>query len=262
MSPIHRAEGEISAIGRSTEILKAFLGSSGTLSPAALVRRTGMAKTTVYRMVEDLARVGLLERHGTDYRLGLLLFEIGESVPRQRSLREAARRHLSALREATGHNVGLAVLDGSDVVYLEVFRGEDGPRLPHHMGGRWPAYASCSGKAILAFTPPAQVAQLEFAMKAHTENTITDPELLIRELERVRKSGVAFDRQEAFLRIAGAAAPIFGPDEEVLGAISISGMAGRINLTRIDAAVRTTAISISRDLSSAHSVVRPVLQRH
>jgi DNA-binding IclR family transcriptional regulator len=260
VSPIHRADGEISAIGRSTEILKTFRDSSGVLSAAALVRRTGMAKTTVYRMVDDLVRVGLLERQGTNYRLGLLLFEIGESVPRQRNLREAARRHLSALREATGHNVGLAVLDGFDVVYLDVFRGDDGPRLPQQIGGRWPAHASCSGKAVLAFTDSSDFA-MPTLLEAHTENTITDPELFHRELDRVRKRGVAFDRQEALPRIVGAAAPIFGPDEDVLGAISISGMAGRINLTRIDAAVRTTAIAISRDLSSAQSVVRPVLQR-
>jgi DNA-binding IclR family transcriptional regulator len=73
---------------------------------------------------------------------------------------------------------------------------------------------------------------------------------------------VAFDRQEAIRGIVGVAAPIFGPGEVVLGAVSSSGVAGRINLTRIDAAVRTTAVSISRDLSRAQSVVRPVLRRH
>nr|WP_245664935.1 helix-turn-helix domain-containing protein [Nocardia sienata] len=86
MSPVHRAEGEISAIGRTTEILKTFRDSPGVLSAAALVRRTGLAKTTVHRMPDDLVRVGLLGLDGKDYRLGLLLFEIGESVPRQRNL--------------------------------------------------------------------------------------------------------------------------------------------------------------------------------
>ncbi|MGW6333127.1 IclR family transcriptional regulator [Nocardia rhamnosiphila] len=260
MSPVHRADGEISAIGRTTEILKTFRDSPGVLSAAALVRRTGMAKTTVHRMLDDLVRVGLLEREGKDYRLGLLLFEIGESVPRQRGLREAARRHLSALREATRHNVGLCVLDGFDVVYLDVFRDDDGPRLPQQIGGRWPAHASCSGKAILAYaegtTPRPET------LKACTDNTITDIGELERELEQVRRRGVAFDRQEAIRGIVGVAAPIFGPGDEVLGAVSSSGVAGRINLTRIDAAVRTTAVSISRDLSRAQSVVRPVLRRH
>jgi DNA-binding IclR family transcriptional regulator len=220
-----------------------------------------MAKTTVHRMLDDLLRVGLLERDGKDYRLGLLLFEIGESVPRQRDLREAARRYLSALREATGHNVGLCVLDGFDVVYLDVFRGNDGPRLPQQMGGRWPAHASCSGKAILAYSD-GEVTHRPDTLKSYTDNTITDLGELERELEQVRRRGVAFDRQEAIRGIVGAAAPIFGPCGAVLGSVSSSGLAGRINLTRIDAAVRTTAVSISRDLSRAQSVVRPVLQRH
>ncbi|MGW5381529.1 IclR family transcriptional regulator [Nocardia sp. NPDC003963] len=261
MSPVHRAEGEVSAIGRTTEILKTFRDSSGVLSAAALVRRTGLAKTTVHRMLDDLVRVGLLEREGKDYRLGLLLFEIGESVPRQRGLREAARRHLSALREATKHNVGLCVLDGFDVVYLDVFRDDDGPRLPQQIGGRWPAHASCSGKAILAYSDGAVTLRPE-TLKPCTDHTITDFGELERELEQVRRRGVAFDRQEAIRGIVGVAAPIFGPGDVVLGAVSSSGVAGRINLTRIDAAVRTTAVSISRDLSRAQSVVRPVLRRH
>ncbi|WP_280399028.1 IclR family transcriptional regulator [Nocardia carnea] len=261
MSPVHRSEGEISAIGRTTEILKTFRDSPGVLSAAALVRRTGMAKTTVHRMLDDLVRVGLLERDGKNYRLGLLLFEIGESVPRQRSLREAARRHLSALKEATRHNVGLCVLDGFDVVYLDVFRDDDGPRLPQQIGGRWPAHASCSGKAILAYSDGALTQRPE-TLKRYTDNTITDFGALERELEHVRRRGAAFDRQEAIRGIVGVAAPIFGPGDIVLGAVSSSGLAGRINLTRIDAAVRTTAVAISRDLSRAQSVVRPVLQRH
>jgi DNA-binding IclR family transcriptional regulator len=260
MSPVHRNEGEITAIGRAAEILRQFPQSRGNLSAAAVTRRTGLPKTTVYRMLADLVRVGLLERSGDDYRPGLLLFEIGEAVPRQRDLREAAKLHLSTLHEATGRSVGLALLDGFEVVHLEVFRSQSRPQVPQHSGGRWPAHASASGKAILAFTDRDAVA-FPTELKRFTNNTIVDIESLREELKRVYKRGVAFDHQEAFPGIVSVAAPVFGPSNEVLAAISMAGVAGRLDLARVDAAVRTTALSVSRELVEARSVVRPVLQR-
>ena len=260
MSPLHRDDGETTAIGRTTEILKQFRESrGGTLSAAALTRRTGLPKTTVYRMLPELVRVGILERDGADYRPGILLFEIGEAAPRQRSLREAAKRHLSTLHEATQQNVGLALLDGFDVVHLEVFRSREGVRLPQHSGGRWPAHASASGKAILAFTPNVQ-GLIPGQLQQFTEYTIIDHDVLDAELQRVNKRGIAYDRQEALPTIVGVAAPIMGPEDSVLAAVSMSGVVGRINTTRMDTAVRTTAMTISRELSQARSIVRPIMQ--
>ncbi|MBD2894653.1 Transcriptional repressor IclR [Actinomadura sp. RB99] len=260
MSPAHRSTGEITAVGRAAEILRQFAHSSGVLSASALTQRTGLPKTTVYRMVAELVRVGLLERDGQDYRPGLLLFEIGEPLPQQRDLREASKRHLLTLHEATRQNVGLALLDGFDVVHLEVFRSAEGPRLPQHSGGRWPAHASASGKAILAFMPAEQVV-IPHVLQRFTSHTIVEIGALRAELRRVRRRGVAFDRQEALNGIVGIAAPVIGPDEEVLAAVSMSGVVGRIDTARMDAAVRTTAMTISRDLERACSIVRPVLQR-
>lgn len=262
VSPIHRNTGEISAIARAAVLLKEFRRSEGTLSPAGLVRRTGLPKSTVHRLLQEMDRVGLLERVGSEYGLGLLLFELGQIAPRQRSLHEAARPYMVPLHEATGHNVGLSVLLGSDVVYVEMFKGKDGPRLPQRVGGRWPAHASCMGKAILAFCDPDQVkAVVEAGLRPLTERTITDPGEFAAELERVRRRGAAFDRMESFPNVVGVAAPVMGPSNEVVGAVSCSGMPGRINLARVDGAVRTTALAISRDLARAQSIVAPVLGR-
>jgi DNA-binding IclR family transcriptional regulator len=259
MSPVHRLDGETTAIGRATELLKQFRDSKGSLSAAALTRRTALPKSTVYRMVGDMVRLGLLERDGEDYRPGLLLFEIGEAVPRQRDLREAAKRHLSTLHEATKQNVGLAILDGFDVVHLEVFRGQEGPRLPQHSGGRWPAHASASGKAILAFTPSGSVT-IPRLLRRFTDQTITDHDRLDEELRRVIRRDVAFDRQEALPGIVGVAAPVFGPGGAVIAAVSISGVVGRIDTGRMEVALRTTAMTISEELATARSIVPPVLQ--
>lgn len=260
MSPIHRNSGEISAIGRATALLKEFRRSEGTLSPAALTQRTGLPKSTVHRLLREMQRIGLVEPAGKEYRLGLLMFELGQVAPQPRTLHDAARPYMIPLHEATQHNVGLAVLLGSDVVYIETFKGRDGRRLPQRAGGRWPAHASCSGKAILAFSDPDRVdAVVKAGLRPLTERTITQPSDFMAELARVRRRGVAFDRMESFTSVVGVASPITGPDHECVGALSASGMRGRINVTRVEDAVRTTALAISRELARAQSIVVPVL---
>ncbi|MCF7547904.1 IclR family transcriptional regulator [Pseudonocardia sp. WMMC193] len=262
MCPAHRDEGEISGVGRAVAVLKEFRGGARSLGVSALARRTGLPKATVHRLLNEMARVGLLERVGTDYRPGLLLFELGQLAPSSRTLHTAARPHMAVLHEATGHNVGLAVLQDRDVVYVEILRGRMAPRLPQRTGGRWPAHASCSGKAMLAHAPAALLDDvLAGPLPALTPQTIVDPTELRRELDRIRRTGTAFDRQESFPTVTGVASPLLDGDGTVVGALSMSGLAGRINLSRLDAAVRTTALAISRDIAEAELIVRPVLRR-
>jgi DNA-binding IclR family transcriptional regulator len=259
MCPAHRDDGETSAIGRAVVILREFR-TGAALGTSALARRTGLPKATVHRLVRELERVGLLARAGADYRPGLLLFELGQLVPQRHDLQETARRHMTVLNEATGHNVGLAVLNAGEVVYIDVLRGRNSPRLPQRTGGRWPAHASCSGKAMLAFSGQEAIERvLSGSLSRLTDHTITEPHALLTELRRARRAGAAFDRRESFPNVIGVASPILGREGEVLAALSMSGLVGRINLSRVDAAVRTTALAIARDLAAAESIVRPVL---
>ncbi|GAA4103709.1 helix-turn-helix domain-containing protein [Actinomadura miaoliensis] len=77
-------------VGRAAGLLKEFRSGDGTLTAAALVRRTGLPKSTVHRMLRELVRVELLEQVGGTYRLGLLVFELGRRTPRGSGLHEAA----------------------------------------------------------------------------------------------------------------------------------------------------------------------------
>lgn len=259
VSPIHRNEGEVSGIGRAAALLREFRHGGGVLTAADLVRRTGLPKSSVHRLMGELVRTGLVEQEGHAFRLSLLMFELGQSVPRPSTLHDAARPHMADLLQATQQNVGLAVLSEGEVVYLEILPGKDAPRLPQRVGSRWPAHASCSGKAILAFSPGALAETAQRRLRRLTQHTIADAAALAGELERIRRKGVAYDRQESFATVVGVASPVTGPGGEVAGALSVSGLAGRINLTRVEAAVRAGALAISRELVQAQSVVPAVL---
>jgi DNA-binding IclR family transcriptional regulator len=232
-------------------VLGAFRAEDSSVGAAEIARRTGLPKSTVHRIAIALAEEGLLERQGSEMRLGLRLFEIGQRVPRQRVLRDAALPYMSDLREATRQTIHLAVLEGNEVVYVEILGSPGGPALPSRVGGRLPAHVTGVGKAILAFSPP-QVARavLGGELVRISERSVVAPGLLARELARIRRDGVAYDHEESGRGIVCAASPVLGHDGEVLAALSVSGWINRVRLARVAPAVHTAALALSRTLGA------------
>src|SRR5258708_12272491 len=130
MCPAHKASGEISAAGRITSLLEEFRDGRDALALSELARRAGLPKSTAHRLASEMVRCGLLERADGRLRLGLKLFELGQLVPQQRGIRDAARPVMSDLREATRHSVNLGILEGGDVASAATLARPASPRLP------------------------------------------------------------------------------------------------------------------------------------
>ncbi len=219
------------------------------MSLAELTRRCGLPRSTTHRMAEDLAELRWLARTDDGYQLGMLMFELGEIVPMQRNLTEMALPYMEALRTATGASVHLAILDGTEVVYLHVLPSKQSPPMNSRRGGRLPAHATGVGKAMLAFSPPETVQRvLDTGLPRLTPRTLATPGQLRRDLAAVRASGIAYDREESNPGVLCAAAPVFGPKQLPAGALSVSGFSRRV-APRMGPAVQTAALSLSRDLA-------------
>lgn len=238
------------SISRAVRVLEAVAAAELGIGVSAIARHTGISKSSVQRIAVELVENGLLERTGTRYRLGLHLFELGQRVPRRRDLRDAAAPFMHDLLEATGHSVHLAVLDGTSVLYLDVLRSSTAPPLPTRAGGRWPAHGTGIGKAILAFSPADIVEQvISGGLQRLSERTITNPVLFTAELERIRVRGVSYDLEESRSGVVCVASPVVGSDGQVVAGISVSGWHNRINLEQSATAVRTAALSLSRQFT-------------
>src|ERR1700761_7107433 len=237
-----RRPPEHTVLGRSASISEAFNGGQQVLSLADLNKRTGLPKSTLHRLVDQLCQVGWLERDHGGYRVGLRMFEFGTLAVDGNRLHEAAFPHLQALASRTGLAAQLAILDRAEVVYLE--RIVVGPiRLPTRRGGRKPAYCTALGKAIAAYDEEAVHALIEAPMPRKTAKTITEPVALWSELKRVREAGVAFDRGEAYAELVCVAAPIRSSGQAI-AAVSVTGPAGRMRWSVVTEAVRGTAAAI------------------
>jgi IclR family transcriptional regulator, acetate operon repressor len=236
----------VSLLSRAASIVGAFDDRAPVLSLVELSRRTGLPKSTVHRIVAELVTLRVLERHDDGYRLGMWLFERGELVPGHRSLSEAALPVMEDLREATRQRIHLAVLDGVDVVYVEIL-GTGGLEVVSRTGGRLPAHATGVGKAMLAYSPAATVqARIEAGLPRLTPRTISTSGGLVRELRKIRSVGMALDLEEAQLGVSCVAAPVFGADRKVAAGLSVTGVTGSVDPGTLGPAVRTAAFTLSR----------------
>ncbi len=244
-----RSEAGESSLRRGLGLLTLFSSVDSELSLSEMARRSGIPKSSVHRLATDLVHWGALERGPRGLRLGVRLFELGNLVPMQAKLRELAVPFAHTLNEVTHLTCNLAMRDGREVIYIEKISSRT-LRVPHsRLGGRLPIHATALGKAILAFSDPAFVDEmLSGPLTAKTEKTITDPEMLRRELAAIRESQVAYDVEESRLGLFCVAAPIFGARRRVVGAISVTGATALAQAQHFAPAVRTTAMALSRSL--------------
>ncbi|MDO5696518.1 MAG: IclR family transcriptional regulator [Dermatophilus congolensis] len=245
-----RAGPRPGVVDRVVALLGAFDAAGPRLSLAELSRRAGMPKPTVHRMAQDLVRHRLLEQdpESREYQLGMGLFELGELVARPRDLAEFAGPIMEDLREATRLRVHLAVLEGTDVVYVRIV-GASGARVTSRVGGRLPAHATGVGKAILAYAPPEAVgAVIATGLPRLTPRTVATPGALARDLSAIQETGTAYDREESHLGVSCVAAPVFGRGKAVLAGLSVTGPTKDVDPVRLGIAVRTAAFTLGREL--------------
>lgn len=191
------ADYDVPAIRRTHDILRVLSSRNSPVKAAQLAQVCGLAKSTLYLLLDCLEQRRWIERKDGGYIIGLELMALGSAYLRHDGLQAAFREAASAFVARSNEVVQLAVLDGFDVVYLAREDARRPVRLVSDLGLRLPAHACALGKALLASLPPDELAaRLPAALPRVTDRTITDPAVLRRELDGVREAGLAQDREE------------------------------------------------------------------
>jgi DNA-binding IclR family transcriptional regulator len=243
--------GAKSVLSKVQLILEAFGPDDEHLSLTEITRRTGVAKASVYRLAQELLQWGVLERRGSSYWLGMRLFEIGQRVPRQRILRDAARPYMEDLYQATGETIHLAVLDGLEVLYLEKVSGHGQITRPSRVAGRMPLHCTATGKVLLAFGPRQLVDEvLAGPLERRTPYTVSAPGLLLQELAKVRELGYAVEREQTREGFASVAIPLIGATGSVTGALSIAAPLYRTDVQKFAGLLNMVGRRIMKSVSA------------
>lgn len=200
---------------RAMGLLAAFTDDDPQLTASQLSERSGLALSTVHRLIAMMVELGMLTRTpGHRYAVGARLWEIGELSPLAAHLRETALPHMVRLYEATGENVHLAVLDDptpadASAIFVGRITGRGSVPTISRSGGRHPLHATGVGKALLATRDDGWLdAYLAAPLVLETRLSITDPERLRADIDRARGRGYATTREEMTLGNFSVAAPL------------------------------------------------------
>jgi DNA-binding IclR family transcriptional regulator len=204
-----------------------------TLKDIAAQQRLPMA--TTLRVLRILEEFGYVTRDSAkQYQAGLRLWELGCAVVNRQDIVTVVRPALERLARETGETVSLAKYDRGEIVYLDKVNSPGPITMVLNIGERAPAYCVGTGKAILAWRPEPELAELlRRRLQRFTTNTLTSEDALRKELHRIRVQGYAMNRGEYRPDVHGVAIPLTDYDGVVTLALGAAGPAGRMKVERM-----------------------------
>jgi DNA-binding IclR family transcriptional regulator len=247
----------IQSIERAAAILRLLSGRTRRLGVVDLAGELGLPKGTVHGLLRTLQHVGFVEQDEETgkYGLGAALLHMGSSYLDGNELRTRALNWSDSLAARTHESVRIGTLhEGQVLIVHHVFRPDDSLQTLD-VGALLPAHASALGKILLANHPYAATELARAGLERFTPATITDPDALERELDRVRQRGWAADIGELVNGEVSCAAPILDRRGVTVGAMGVSGPPDRLLVARqprgdLVAFVREAARAVSRELGA------------
>lgn len=229
----------VQSVDRALTLLD-LLGNGNRWGITEFARATGLSKTVVFRLVRTLGQHGYVTQ-ADDHRyvLGTKPLELASVVLRRFEVRQVARPTMLALAERTGESVVLTAPGREGVICLDTVDGPQQIRASFQIGRITPWHAGAAGKLHLAFLQESRIREIiARGLPRYTERTITDPEMLLRDLARIRRRGYAFTVGEFDPGVAAISAPVLDSSNEVIAAVSIGGPASRFSQAALPNLIR------------------------
>ena len=232
----------MSALGKGFHILGTVTAARDGLTFGDIVEKTELPKASAHRLLKEMVAISALtfDTVSRRYRGGLLLARLGASVTEDYDLRRIARPHLQAIHEATGHVTTLGILTDGTGTYLDKIEPDDfGIRLHSEVGKTFPLHCTAMGKVMLAYSDASTIRRVTGRkLESYTERTITDAKKLRSELQQIADNGYAIDNEEITRGLVCVAAPIFGLDGKIIGAMSCTCPSYRYEESGFDSEIR------------------------
>jgi DNA-binding IclR family transcriptional regulator len=260
-----KSEYIVQSVDRALDILEAFNYHDEELGVTELSQKLGLHKNNVFRLLATLECRGYIEqdKRTGNYRLGIKTFEVANIFLHHLGLRRQARPILEDLVGGCDETGYLAILDGPEVVYVQMQETSQTVRIVPRLGHRLPAYCTASGKVQLAYESQDRLVQIfaGYTMKKHTPNTIDNFDKLATHLREVARHGYAIDNEELEEGVRCVAAPVRDYSHRVVAGIGLSGPVSRFSIERIEKElvplVKEAATKISHRLGHELATAAP-----
>jgi IclR family KDG regulon transcriptional repressor len=244
---------------KALDILECVADADRPISAATAAKRCDVSRPTAYRLLSTLVARGYVAPvEGAAYRLGTQALSLSKKVLDSIDLPELAKPHMRHLSNVTNETVHLSILDNEEILYIAKVESSHSVRMASTIGTRNSLHCTAMGKAILAFLPRSDQSKLieQLKLTGCTPAAIKDRAVLVEELVRVRTQKFALDNEESEEGVRCVGAPIFDHTGRAFAAISVSGPAYRLSVTRLNA-LSSLVIDAAGTISGALGYVSP-----
>jgi DNA-binding IclR family transcriptional regulator len=258
-----KERGGIQSLERAFAILEEVARNREGINLAELSKAVGLHNSTTFHLAKTMVQLGYLAQvpDSKRYRVGTGLFTLAAGALEENTLLAVATPVLEALTHETGEAGHFAIRSGSDIVVIARTAGSGLLQMVDRAGAQRPAHATALGKVLLAALDDQRIRQFLGAepLRRYTAKTIVERDALLREIDEVRRKGIAYDDGEFDAEIRCAAVPVLDFAGRVAGAVGISGPLWRLSLQALqDKArqVRAAAARISAQLGYGKRAAR------
>ena len=248
----------VQSLGRAFGILEEVARHREGINLADLSKRVGLHNSTTFHLVKTMVSLGYIRQEKDKrYRVGRPLFALAASSLDEIEMVNLATPILEDLSRATGESGHFAVRMGDSVIVVARTSGPGAFQLTDRVGVIRPAHCTALGKIMLAALRPDQLQRFveRVELKPSTEKSITEVALLLREIEDVRRSGIAFDDGEFNAEVRCIAVPVRDFTGNVVGALGISGPVWRLTIQALQS--RSKIVQAAADRLSAEFGAKP-----
>jgi len=215
----------VQSIDRAVAILECFTENKRELKLSDIANMLDLNKSTVHGLLNTLKYHGFIEQDEVTqkYRLGTRFIVYSDLVLNSMDIINISYPIIERVCEKIEETVHIAMLDGTDVVYIEKKECTKSIKTSTRIGARIPAYVTADGKIILCYLEKDKLKELlPRNIKKLTSNTITDKHQLLESFAAIKSNGYAVDYEETVQGLVCIAAPIMDYSGEVKYSLSVT----------------------------------------
>jgi IclR family pca regulon transcriptional regulator len=239
-------------LAKGLAVIRAFARDHAALSLSDIARSAGMPAATARRCLLTLEELGYVTRSGRDFLLRPKVLELGAAYLESMNIEQVTKNHLEELAHSTADSAALCVLDGVEIVYVARTSVRTLLRLEAHVGSRFPAHATSTGRVLLAGVSPDRLQHYfqHARLEALTDRTVTDPRKLRSLIEDCRRAGYSAVEDELAYGVIALAVPVFDHRQRVVAALNSSSHTRRITRKKLIRERLAMLQQVSRQIST------------
>ena len=251
----HGRSERVQSLERGLAVLRAFSLERPALTISEVAEKTGLSRATARRLLLTLQGLGYVDQTRRDFQLTRQVLQLAKPHVAGSDPWEFARPYLDSLTERTGESASIAVLDGTEILYVARSPTRRLMTLAITVGSRLPAHATSKGRILLAYLPEAELEAFfqRSAIARYTDRTVVDEDELRGVLAEVRSEGWAAVDEQLEQGLCSVAAPIVDPNGRVAAALSVCAHAGRVGPTTLRSEFLPLVLESARRVSAVWS---------